>query len=459
MRLSIFLVFLFSLGCGQKNFSSSAQLASKESASYEDLDAEQSFDEEEDIVAEIPAVISGAHLTCLPMKSQTKASASELSCAFSAKEAKSLEKLDPNSKLEIMVDDKVIVLEVKSLITSVGGEGGVLILELDTSDLQIMQEQVKEEAKANEGPQSLTLKDSSEVLVNQISSESGSFQMLSDELIEAREEPSFENSEGFIDETEEEIQNLDEGLELDEVNGVEEQELMGETPIEEELEIIEAPIEEELEISEAKAEDFEAVEEEALEETELLVEMPSARSVEREEDEAPIELVENGSFEIDTATYKLPSYLGSGYVGFFDEGLTGWQKSSGSTLELHHGAYGWSAAEGNGEKWLELCTPADSGIVQDIDTVPGQSYTLSFYFAARPYTYASSNHLIVAVEGVDVFDKKKSGKNSSTPSWGKHSISFVAEDSQTSLMFYSHECNSRFGGILLDQISVIKTDS
>ncbi|MFK7826632.1 MAG: DUF642 domain-containing protein [Oligoflexales bacterium] len=433
MRLSIFLVLLFALGCGKKASTTNANLASEGADGYRSLEAEKAPDEEEDIIAEIPAVISGAHLTCTPRKSYSASGVSVLSCAFSLEQADSLQNLDPNTKLEMMIDDQLIVLEVAKLIAPDGAKKGFLVLEIESSDLQIMQEKVKEDEASGEEPQAITIKDTNEVLIEHISRESGGFQILSEEYIETEVEVEVEESEGSSELL----------VESDESEQVLEPE----------------------EASESIAESMPDAEEE------LLMEEPQSQAVEAEEmakpksieieamdvesKEVPINLVSNGSFELDSFVNRKKA--GKGFYEYFEDGLIDWEKAVGTVVELHNNFFGWTAAEGNGEQWVELCSNLNSGIKQEISTIPGEVYILRFFFGARPFTRTSQNHLKVEVGGSEIFDMKKSGfKKLSNPNWKEYTVEFVAEETETSLMFYSEGCTSNYG-TFIDQISVMRS--
>ena len=439
MRFSFFLVLLSALACGKKSTSSNANLASEGADAYASLEAEKAPDDDEDIIAEIPAVISGAHLTCTPRKAKYKSGASELSCAFSPEQAQALQDLAKDTKLEIVIDNQLIVLEVTELISSESNAGGFLVLEIDDSDLEIMKEKVREDETTGEEPTALTLKDSSEVLIGQISTESGGFQVLSEEFIETEAES-------------DSIEEIEANDESSDTEPAEQQDIVDEESMDMPEEEEEPTLEEAAETEEEEAEESAKVV--AEEEEEVSVRSMEMASLEAESEKVSINLVSNSSFELDT--FVNPVKVGDGYYEKFEDGLIDWEKSLGTVIELQRNMFGWKAAEGNGEQWVELCSTLNSGITQDITTIPGETYTLSFFFAARPLIRAKQNHLMVEVDGKVVFDKKKSGRRLLKPNWEEYFVDFVAENSKTSLEFYSAGCTSNFG-TFIDQIRVIKS--
>jgi hypothetical protein len=122
-----------------------------------------------------------------------------------------------------------------------------------------------------------------------------------------------------------------------------------------------------------------------------------------------VNLIKNGDFEtpvVDTA--EKWNTFASGFTGL--EWLVKWLNPSQNApetanLELHRGVNGWNTSGGeNNYQYAELDTdygapPSNPGgsasvaIWQDIPTIPGKTYKLSFDFSPRPSTNASQNVL------------------------------------------------------------------
>lgn len=94
----------------------------------------------------------------------------------------------------------------------------------------------------------------------------------------------------------------------------------------------------------------------------------------------PINLVNNGSFEANV--------IGNGSWANFSS-LSGW--SAGPLgVELRNGVAGTAL---DGKNFVELDTTGNSSISQNINTVAGQWYSLSFYYSNRIDVAPSSNGL------------------------------------------------------------------
>jgi len=97
-------------------------------------------------------------------------------------------------------------------------------------------------------------------------------------------------------------------------------------------------------------------------------------------------LVVNGGFEN-------PYVTASQQWDIFNE-ISGWQLARGQQIEIQRGVNGWLPVEG--KQWIELDSdfdgpagtlngePASSAIFQDLETVPGSEYEVTFAFSPRP---------------------------------------------------------------------------
>lgn len=185
-----------------------------------------------------------------------------------------------------------------------------------------------------------------------------------------------------------------------------------------------------------------------------------------------VNLIKNGDFEtpvVDTA--KKWNTFASGFTGL--EWLVKWLNPSQnapetSNLELHRGVNGWNTSGGeNNYQYAELDTdygapPSNPGgsasvaIWQDIPTIPGKTYKLSFDFSPRPSTNASQNVLGVLWGGDSVVApiSKAGGANTN---WETYTFDLTATTSLTSLMFRDEGTSDSFG-TFLDNVSLYCED-
>lgn len=97
--------------------------------------------------------------------------------------------------------------------------------------------------------------------------------------------------------------------------------------------------------------------------------------------EAGQELIQNGSFES-------PQSPRAGLVGNFPT-IPGWTETTGHGVEIQNGLA--PTASGGGAQYVELDSRGPSSIFQDLATVPGRTYRLTFLYAAHPRTAAAES--------------------------------------------------------------------
>ncbi|SEA95525.1 DUF642 domain-containing protein [Alkalimonas amylolytica] len=124
--------------------------------------------------------------------------------------------------------------------------------------------------------------------------------------------------------------------------------------------------------------------------------------------------------------------------------VAGWQ---GSNIEIWNSMNGVQAMVGN--HFIELNAHGSNqgawSIFQSFETLVGQSYELSFYYRARN----GSNEQF----DVTVADLSQTLNDHTNQGWSFFSSTFVANDTNTTLRFTSH--NSGTIGNFLDGVSVI----
>jgi cysteine-rich repeat protein len=181
------------------------------------------------------------------------------------------------------------------------------------------------------------------------------------------------------------------------------------------------------------------------------------------------ELVLNGDFEspVVVASQKWDIFNTSQLSSWIVEWATnepsyqGTPRPVNAYLELQRGVNGW-LPQGD-EQHAELDSdwdgpsgslnnePASTRIYQDISTVPGQNYNISFYFSPRPGTDNTENKLEFSWNG-DIKDTL-TGTGGSNTIWNQHTYEFTATGSTTRLQFTDKGIPNSLG-TFLDTVSV-----
>lgn len=193
--------------------------------------------------------------------------------------------------------------------------------------------------------------------------------------------------------------------------------------------------------------------------------------VDDHEDEDPIEenycepwvnLIINGGFEnpvvIDSKKWQLFANNTPG-LGWEVE----WISPSGSApadanLELQKGVNGWVSHEGDQHAELDTDYGSPAGgsasvrISQEIATVPGNHYQISYAFSPRPGEAAGENILNVLVNGATVQTQGPIAGGANT-SWTNHTFVFTASGSLATIAFEDGGI-SNSKGTFLDNVSV-----
>jgi choice-of-anchor C domain-containing protein len=152
--------------------------------------------------------------------------------------------------------------------------------------------------------------------------------------------------------------------------------------------------------------------------------------------QASTELVVNGNFESFTGA----SFTGYKTVGNGQTTITGWDVSDTSVDLINNGQYG--AISGTSIDMLG--TPGPGAISQTLNTVAGQSYTLSFDLSKNP---GDSPALFVSLNGGSATEYL--GSSTITP----YTMNFTATSNATVLKFES--AASGYSGAVIDNVSVL----
>ena len=181
----------------------------------------------------------------------------------------------------------------------------------------------------------------------------------------------------------------------------------------------------------------------------------------------------NGSFEVpevtDPAKWQL---FPNGYAGLcwtveWATAVNTYQNQARpdpALAEYHEDVVaGWVAQDG--DQYAELDSdwfgpnnplngePALTKISQYVTTVPGQQYTLSYYFSPRPSTGSSDNEMSVQVDGSEVQHIGPVAGGSGT-SWSLYNNVFTATLNSTKIEFISMGLNNSLG-VFLDNVTVV----
>ncbi|MBY0110858.1 DUF642 domain-containing protein [Patescibacteria group bacterium] len=161
------------------------------------------------------------------------------------------------------------------------------------------------------------------------------------------------------------------------------------------------------------------------------------------------ELLVNGDFEAVEVTHgsmwDIFNLIADEDLGWGAQWLTGNVSAPKvANLEIQEaGLNGWSAT-GEGTQWTELDSDwegPDSGlngeegqvaISQTVDTVPGETYTISFDFSPRPGTAAAQNKVEVLQNGVVFGSVGPLATAGNQTEWTSHTFSFTASSTQAS---------------------------
>lgn len=152
-------------------------------------------------------------------------------------------------------------------------------------------------------------------------------------------------------------------------------------------------------------------------------------------------LITNGSFEDPSIANGSFSYLPS---------IPSWTLASGPAIEIQNQVAGSPFA---GRQFVELDSSANSSMYQDLATVAGDTYRLSFAYSPRPGIAANSNGIDVSWNGGVVLSLAQSGVGLPDTSWTVYNLDLKALSNSTRLQFTATGISDSFGGYL-DLVSV-----
>jgi hypothetical protein len=151
---------------------------------------------------------------------------------------------------------------------------------------------------------------------------------------------------------------------------------------------------------------------------------------------AQANLVVNGGFE--------DSSVGNGTSAMFTS-IAGWTGDPSIELQNHI-----VRAPFAGNNLAELDTNMNSAMSQNIGTVAGQTYEISFEYAPRSGTSASSNGFKFLWDGVMIDNIAEDSSNLADTSWKKFTFNEVATGAQSRIEFSAAGTSGSRGGFLDD---------
>lgn len=167
---------------------------------------------------------------------------------------------------------------------------------------------------------------------------------------------------------------------------------------------------------------------------------------------APVNLVQNGSFEIFTpGSAAKPS--ASQYTQNFG-GISGWTLDRNG-LELRNNVAGTAQ---NGSVFAELDVSANSKISQSISTIVGDSYTLGFYYSNRSYVSVASNGLGWSFGSLTGLAPELAYNGTSDNDWHFFQTTFMADSATSLLSFFATGTSDSYGSSL-DNITLFHTST
>ena len=160
-----------------------------------------------------------------------------------------------------------------------------------------------------------------------------------------------------------------------------------------------------------------------------------------------INLLKNGSFEFPEVTNSSKWQLFPSGTALL-EWIVGWVSTAPSMppeIEIQEGVL---IAASDGDQSVELDSVAPTYIFQEVGTLPGYEYTLTFDFATRPNTPEEDNRLEVLINDVSV---KTVSSDSSL--WQEKTHNFVATTNLTEIKFVDVGIDNSLG-TFLDNVSL-----
>lgn len=171
---------------------------------------------------------------------------------------------------------------------------------------------------------------------------------------------------------------------------------------------------------------------------------------------AQANLIQNGDFEADQLT-------GTGWNVF--SSITGWDSTAGPGIEIQRNTV---VAAQSGDQYVELdshnSTNTNSTMSQAVNTLSGQTYTLSFWYQPRTNNGGNDNGINVLwdIFGGDMLSFTASNEvlnlenytRSQLNGWTNFTLDMVATSSTMALSFQADGNDNTLGGFI-DNVSLV----
>ncbi|BDI19433.1 hypothetical protein ANSO36C_52350 [Nostoc cf. commune SO-36] len=177
-----------------------------------------------------------------------------------------------------------------------------------------------------------------------------------------------------------------------------------------------------------------------------------------------VNLLVNGSFEDTTLAGTSQAQLTSGWATYSQ--INGWSATPNGKIEVQRGVAGTPYA---GSNLIELDShnydkskfSANNplGLYQDVATVAGQSYTLSFAYSARPNIAAAENIFDILVGDIgnvgNIFKTTISdGAGGANTAWSIFTTTFTANNALSRIQF-NYKGNLDTYGAYIDDVKLV----
>lgn len=157
--------------------------------------------------------------------------------------------------------------------------------------------------------------------------------------------------------------------------------------------------------------------------------------------------MQNGSFE----DPPIPSVPNNGTWTNLST-IPGWNPTNGCGIELQeNGDTNPASTAADGTQWAELASNCPSGIYQDVPTIPGWTYSLSYAYSAREGI--ASNDMTVSWNGAVERAVSADGTGQALPVWTTYNDVVTATAATTRVQFDDVSANGSEGD-LLDAVSL-----
>ncbi|MBP6912099.1 MAG: thrombospondin type 3 repeat-containing protein [Candidatus Pacebacteria bacterium] len=160
-----------------------------------------------------------------------------------------------------------------------------------------------------------------------------------------------------------------------------------------------------------------------------------------------------GTEQMVNGGFETPVVTNANLWDIFTTGFDNWVAETMTThlseLEFHRGYKGWTPKEG--DQFVELDGYVSTRIYQDIATVPGATYDLTYSFSPRPKVV--DNQLSVSVDGTQVATESGTGIALANTDWKDTVVPFTATGTTTRIAFKNTDASDSLG-TFLDDVSV-----